>query len=488
MYKIAYKFDDKTIFYFDAWGNKYVASGGNLAWRTNNPGLVRSHSHFSRKSGSIGTCRPYSIFSDPQEGHKALENWLRSKKYYNSTLKTIAEHYQPNTIDNYVGELSSLAKVSPDRKINTLTQLEFDHLIRAIEKLCGYSSTGNESFSPLPKITAKIENGNNKEDTYLIGDHIVLSKNEAIEWILSHRLDGVIVHEHSGATHLRSRPNHCIWNIKTHESVIPTSVGKIDTLVRAVGVDKPSQCIWGFINGINNTKDEALEAAEQISKAADGERVLTMPNDTVWGPVDFLLCILLKVSVDTSIITWTVKFLRYLLAIAKQETGTSQVIVFLHSQGAIFIEHAFELLSQNERKQLRIFTFGGGSFIPPEKCHPDSHNYASAADFVCRFGSPNLQLLALERYYGHKEGLNDCKLIAQLALKDAMLHLDSNDLKVIEHYIKQRTKYYESEFSKISNLTILDPDPDCKFKHKLDSECYQKTIQSIVKKYQKETT
>lgn len=67
-------------------------------------------------------------------------------------------------------------------------------------------------------------------------------------------------------------------------------------------------------------------------------------------------------------------------------------------------------------------------------------------------------------------------IIAQLALKDAMFHLDSNDLKVLELYIKQRTKHYENEFSKISNLTVLDPDPDCKFKHELNSECYQKMI------------
>jgi hypothetical protein len=218
---------------------------------------------------------------------------------------------------------------------------------------------------------------------------------------------------------------------------------------------------------------------------AKGEQVLSMPNDTIWWPIDFLLCIILKTSVNTSIVTWTVKFLRYLLALAKRRADSPQVIVFLHSQGAIFIEHAIELLTQTERKQIRIFTFGAGSFIPPGKCHPDSQNYASAADFVCRFSSPNLQLLALERYYGYKEGLNDEKIIARLAFKDAMFHLDSNDLKVMEDYIKQRTTHYENEFSKISNLTILDPDPDCKFKHKLDSECYQKVIQQVIIKYQK---
>lgn len=485
MYRFAYKYSDEIIFYFDSVGNKYVASGGNLAWRINNPGLVSSHSHFSRANGAIGSCGRYAIFSDPLDGRKALSAWLQSKKYYNSSLKTLADFYKPNAPDVFLLQLGSATKISPDRKIKSLNKAEFDCLIKELENLCGYASLGNESLSLLPKITAKIENGKDKEDTYLIGDNIVVTKKEAIEWILSHRLDGVIVHERSGSTHLRSRPNHCIWNIKAHESILPPSEGKIDSLVRTIGENKPGQCIWGFINGIDNTEEEALKAAGKISEVAGGEQVLSMPNDTIWAPIDFLLCIILKTSIDTSIVTWTVKFLRYLLTLAKQSIKPPPVIVFLHSQGAIYIEHAIELLTQSEREQLLIFTFGGGSFLAPGKCHPDSHNYASAADFVCRLGSPNLQLLALERYFGYKEGLSDDQIIAQLALKDAMLHLDSNDLKVMENYIGQGIKHYKNEFSRISNLTVLDPDPDSKFKHKFNSECYQKVIRTKIEKYQK---
>ena len=43
-------------------------------------------------------------------------------------------------------------------------------------------------------------------------------------------------------------------------------------------------------------------------------------------------------------------------------------------------------------------------------------------------------------------------------MEDAMLHTDSINPQVIKAYAKQRIKYYENEFSKISNLTILDPD------------------------------
>ena len=485
MYKAAYKYNDEVVFYFDSAGNKYVATGGSLAWRINNPGLVHSHTHFSRKLGSIGSFGPYAIFSHPQNGRKALAAWIHSKKYFNSSLKTLAKHYQPGSPDVFINQLSFLSDISPERKIKTLSQKELERLLISIEKLCGYNSTDNETFSLLPKIIAKIENGKDQEDTYLIGDSVVLSKKESIEWIQSHRLDGVIVQEGNGVTYLRSRPNHWIWNIKTHKPVLFPSEEKIDTLMRVIGENKTEQCIWAFINGINNTKEEALASAELISKAAGGEKVLSMPNDTLWAPVDFLTCLVLKASLDTPIIAWAVKFLRYLIAISKQAKDSPPVIVFLHSQGAIFIEHAMEFLRQEERKQLRIFTFGGGSFIAPDKSHPDSHNYASAADFVCRFGSPNLQLLALERYYGNKKGLTDNQIIAQLSMGDAMLHLDSIDSKVIEAYIKQRTKYYENEFSKIRNLTILDPDPGSKWKHTFISECYQQTIQEIIKKYQR---
>ena len=63
MYKAAYKYSDQVVFYFDSAGNKYVATGGSLACRINNPGLVHSHTHFSRKLGSIGNFGPYAIFS-----------------------------------------------------------------------------------------------------------------------------------------------------------------------------------------------------------------------------------------------------------------------------------------------------------------------------------------------------------------------------------------------------------------------------------------
>ena len=64
MFKSAFAYNEEVIFYFDLLGNKYVAQGGSLTWRLNNPGLVRSRSHFARKRASaskggraIGACK-----------------------------------------------------------------------------------------------------------------------------------------------------------------------------------------------------------------------------------------------------------------------------------------------------------------------------------------------------------------------------------------------------------------------------------------------
>lgn len=480
MYKIAYRYSDDVVFYFDYSGNKYVANGGNVAWRINNPGLVHHHVTSARKYGSIGTFGPYAIFPHPRNGHEALAAWIHSKKYFHSTLRAIARHYEPDSPDLYIQKLSSLSDIIPTTKIKDLNQEEMDRLLRGIEKLCGYAPLGNETFSLLPKIADKIEHIN-EEDTYLVDGNIVLSKNEALDWIQSHRLDGVVVHERNGAIHLRSRPNHVIRHIKIQATDRQPSEGNINPLVRTVGTDKPGQCIWAFINGISNTKDEALASTKRISQMASGERVYSMQNDTVFfGVPGVIISGELKLSRQTLVVQEAVKFFRYLLALS--ESKHVPVVVFVHSQGAIITEHGLEVLSQKERERLIVFTFGGGSFIAPGKAHPDSHNFASSSDPVCLFASPTLRFLALQRYFGSKEGLNEQEVIHQLASADAMLNLDAMDKKTIDEYVNQRTKHYENKFLEIKNLTILDPDPD--YWHQFRSSCYQTTIQMIINRYQ----
>lgn len=483
MYRIARTQDENTVVYFDKSGNKHIRKSGNLSWRINNPGLVKSHSHYARSNGSIGSCQGFAIFSYPEQGHKALAAWLHSKKYYNSTVQVIAEHYHPKNADAFATKLSSSISVPLDKKLKSFTDIEFQKLIKAIEKSCGYELIGNEETCVLPKITAKTENGD-LEDTYLIGTDLVLSKKEAMEWVKTNRLDAVIVHHKNGSEHLRSRPSHCIWSVQIPEEAISPTQGEIETLVRTVGKKKPGQCIWGFINGILNSREGALESAELISSYANEEEVLSLPNDSlILGAKDVGVCISLKIGIHTPIVSWAAKFFRYLLALSNKEDSQPPVIVFAHSQGAIISEHALKLLNINERQKIRIFTFGGGSFLESDSCHPDSHNFASENDLVSSMGSPYFRSLALHRYLGMKEGLSQEAIIKRWALDDALLYLDSIDAHVFESFISQRISHYENLMKKISNITILDPDPNCYVEHQFCRKCYQKEVKKLIEKY-----
>ena len=483
MFRKAYSQDGKTIFYLDTADNKYAAAGGSLAWRLNNPGLVHATSRFFSRQGSIGHFSRYAIFATPEKGHQALANWLRTKKYFNGSLKTIAKHYRPNDADSFAVQLSTLTDIPVQAKVKTLTKQEFDKLLLGIEKLCDYLLRGDEKLHLMPKILGKIESSKN-ESMYWIGGNTVLSKKEALEWVQTGRLDAIIVHGHNGNVYLRSRSDHWMQHIR-FPFITPFKPKNSPSLARLVGAAKPGQCIWAFINGIDNTKEEALESANKISFMAGGERVLSMQNDTKgWlGLPDFGECILLKTSLDLPVIDRAVNFLRYLLTLEKEENAP--IVIFAHSQGGIILEHAIEFLKPSETVHLRIFTFGGGSFIAEGESHPDSHNFASVADFVCLGSSPNLQTLALKRYHARKEGLTDNQMIQQWSFRDAILQLDSIDANVIKKFAEGRAKHYQNMFAQINNLTILDPDPDKRWKHEFASVCYQTAVQQIIQKYRK---
>ena len=103
--KKAYRYDDEVIFYFDAFDNKYVAKGGSLAWRLNNPGLLLSHSLYRTGYSAIGAYHQYAIFSHPVIGKDALRAWICSTKYFDSPLIEIAKYYLPSDPAEYLNQL-----------------------------------------------------------------------------------------------------------------------------------------------------------------------------------------------------------------------------------------------------------------------------------------------------------------------------------------------------------------------------------------------
>lgn len=489
MFKTACKYNEDAVFYFDIWGNKHVATGGSLSWRLRNPGLIHRRTRAAVINGSIGSYDDFAIFAEPEHGFKALVDWLNSKTCQNMTLQGLAKHYRHKDNKNFLDYLVKAIEVPSTRKVGSLSQKEFQNLQNAICKLCGYICIGDEHFTLLPKISAKIEDSITNQEFYLILDNTLLSKKEAIEWVLSHRLDAVIVHDKNDDkhVHLRSRPYHCMQHIRLNERNFNLLEGQFETIYRSVGQKKMGQCIWAFINGIANTKEEALASATLISEAAGGEMVLSMPNDQIMcGIGNAIAALIKKVGIDTPVVELAVRFFRHLIKLSTDDAKHPPIIVFVHSQGAIIAEHALEYLTPAERKRLRIFTFGGGSFISSSKCHPDSDNYASAGDLISKGGSPNHQNLALSLYYAAQKGESRESIIDKLALRDAVLVFNSMEYcftgtEKFETWIQQRKAYYREELQKLE-VTVLDP--GSRFEHAFKNHCYQNAVKSIIEKYQ----
>lgn len=480
IYRVAWK-EGYTVCYIDASDYRYAAKNGSLAWRINNPGLVKHHCRYAKKNGSIGAWEKFAIFSNPHQGHQALKEWLHSETMLQCDLSGIAKHYQISSLEQFVQDLAESSKIPPKTKLKDLTQAEFDALLFSIESLCGFGRMENEEFYLLPKIAAKIE-CSNKEDLYLVGKDITLTQEEAIEWISSHRLDAVIV-RHSNGIHLRSRPRYRMQTLKLTWEQHCEAAGDVNILARKVGEKLDGQCIWGFINGVSNTKGKAIESCNLISSKAGNEQVFSLQNDqSPLGLIQVGVAIIFKMNIDTPIIKDAVQFFKYLLSMSEKQEN-APIIIFAHSQGAAIVEHALMLLPNDERQKIRVFTLGGWSFIAPGIAHPDSHNYASVGDLIPRIGSFNSQYLAIRRYEGLKEGLNEEEIIWHLAYGDAIQELDCLDPCTHERYAQERYKFYRKEFEKISNVTVVDSDN--LWEHSFSNESYQSIVSTLVGKYRK---
>ncbi len=478
-YKLAWKEDDVVV-YLDDLDCKYVAKKGNVAWRINNPGMLKRLSPYACRNEAIGSWDSFAIFGSSVHGHKALEDWLQSDKMQEGDLHNIGEHYTWLS-STFSKELSTLLEISSDIKLKKLKKTQFKALLASIEKLCGYVRVENEEFSLLPRISAKIEYVE-QEIKYLIGIDITLSLDEAIEWINTYRLDAVIVHNADGSSHIRSRPGYRMEMIELDRDQLCESVEESDLLARVVGTKTEGQCVWGFINGVLNSRDDAVESSYLISRAAGGEQVISLQNDSAYGGMkDFSVCLIFKTGVSTPIVGNAVKFLLHLLALSARDKHHPPVIIFAHSQGAAIAEHALSFLSERDRKKIRVFTFGGWDFIPPHFAHHASHNYISVADLIPRLGSMNHQYFVMRRYEGVKAGLSLDEIIRDLAFEDAINTLDTLDPSGLNKYARERRKYYELEFKKISNVTTVEAESS--LEHSFSNGNYQEKVRWVIDRY-----
>lgn len=440
----AYRYDDDLVFYFDAQDNKYVASGGSLAWRLNNPGLLLSHSLHRIGYSAIGSYHQYAIFAHPVMGKDALRAWICSTKYCDSPLIEIAKHYLPSNPTKYLNQLCAISGFSSEIMPHSLSPKDFDKLLKAIQKLAGFSPENEHQIALLPKITARFYSAKWKVEYYLAGYEDLLTKNQAIKWVETHKLDAVIVHKSNEEIYLRSRPGHHFDQIRFSQKDYGTEKEFKDA-VKEIGEIKEGQCIWGFINGICNTTTKARNSATFVSKLTGGEHIWYLTNDACIH--SFGEAIMQKSGHDTETVKFCAQFFKMLCCQADQSLTDVKppIVVITHSQGALIANRALDLVPPAIRRRIRIFTFGGAALISPDISHTESHNFFSAGDIVSRLTSYNPALFLLELHEGTKAGLTVAQVLAQMIQNDADAHMTSQDEKAIKAYWKERQKYYEDK-------------------------------------------
>ncbi|MBA3722847.1 MAG: hypothetical protein H0W88_10675 [Parachlamydiaceae bacterium] len=197
-----------TVQYFDEQRNMTIRSGGTRAWRCNNPGaLLKSSYSISKDRRAIGTAGfgayEYAVYPDYPTGHEALVVMLRGSRYRNLTLLEASLRYVGED-PGHGPKISKMSNLDPNRKINTLSNEEFERYWKAIEKNERWD-IGQEDF-----IEKWIISGVHKKRgvifEYLVQkpkEDIWMKKEAATSLANEGRLHAIIVHLKNGGTYLR---------------------------------------------------------------------------------------------------------------------------------------------------------------------------------------------------------------------------------------------------------------------------------------------
>lgn len=79
-------------------GTQIKYSGGDPAWRTNNPGNLWPGA-VSKRNGAIGRFKNFVVFPDYETGHNALLDSLRTT-HWNKKLEDMIKVYAPSKDHN----------------------------------------------------------------------------------------------------------------------------------------------------------------------------------------------------------------------------------------------------------------------------------------------------------------------------------------------------------------------------------------------------
>ena len=197
---------DSVIYTTDD-GKEFKYYGGDLSWRTNNPGDLWS-GPVSKRNGEIGRYGHFAVFPDYETGHAALLDSLKTT-YWNKGLAEMITGYAPkneNKTNQYLQFLRKKTGVKDNRRIRDFTPREFEKLWRAIEQYEGGHSGKIEEVQTRAKITKVRKNKRGTIIAYFVDGMGWLSKAQGIELARKGKVDAVVAVSRAGKPFLRTRP------------------------------------------------------------------------------------------------------------------------------------------------------------------------------------------------------------------------------------------------------------------------------------------
>jgi Protein of unknown function (DUF3892) len=204
---------NKSVLYYTDDGTRFLFSGGDPAWRNQNPGnLVPGN--VSARNGAIGKAGKFAVFPTREAGHAALLDSLKNV-HGEKSLAGMIGRYAPkkeNKTAKYLKFLKKQTGVKDQKKINDFTPQEFEKLWRAIEKYEGGKQGSITELPPKKQIDGVRKNKKGTITAYHIEGMGWLSKPEAIRLTKSGEIDAVVATSRSGNPFLRTRPDVIVEN------------------------------------------------------------------------------------------------------------------------------------------------------------------------------------------------------------------------------------------------------------------------------------
>lgn len=142
-----------TVAYTNTDGSGTVNTGGDHAWRNNNPGnIMDGPGHFAMQHGGLGyDSGGYAIFPDANTGGNAQRDLLKTKKYQDRTLKEMVKNYSETDRDAYLNFLTrGMGGVSKETKLSDLNHYQFERLLKLMQQFEG-NNPGTQSDWAAPK-------------------------------------------------------------------------------------------------------------------------------------------------------------------------------------------------------------------------------------------------------------------------------------------------------------------------------------------------